>query len=554
MKKQKGPPAPGKPKTKKSKPESRGMLCRTGIRQMRTSGILMHPASLPNGYGIGDIGPAARIFVDMLAASKQTIWQMLPINPIDAHFSPYSTISSFAAEVSLISIDDLVNDSLLTTKESSALKRRASNKIDYSWAIRAKQVAVDLAWGKAKSLPIWTKRLANFRRQETNWIEDYSLFAALSDYFDTKDWTTWPEPLRTRHQPTINLYRQKLSKEIDRLIFAQLIFSMQWQTLHHHATARGVALMGDIPIFVSHESADVWAAQSQFLLKPDGRPAYVSGVPPDYFVKSGQLWGHALYNWQEMQKTDFKWWTMRFGRILKLFDLVRVDHFIGFHRFWKIPASARTAKRGSWSYVPGLALFSAVRKSLGPLPIIAEDLGLVTPEVHELRRAFAFPGMRILQFGFSETSDASFHLPFSFDNDSVVYPGTHDNATINGWVSETHRAAKRGNAQSKKVLELLTTLCPPTALTKEKIKVGGTQIPSQWHRSFMALAHQSQARTSIIQLQDVLGLADGARMNTPGTQKENWTWRWLPQSTDASSVLFLRDLTIATQRCPTAKG
>lgn len=472
--------------------------------------------------------------MSQLAKSSQTIWQMLPINPIDRHFSPYSTISSFACETALVSIDELVAQRLVKPSEAKALQRPMRSQVDYEWAIGAKRHALAIAWSRARKNATWLQAMHTFRREQADWIEDYSLFAALADYFDTTDWSQWPTELRHRQTKALDLYREKLAQQIDLLIFGQLIFSQQWAKLLHNARKSEVTLLGDIPIFVGHHSADVWAAQEQFLLNADGTSSHVSGVPPDYFVKEGQLWGHALYDWKAMKRKRFDWWVKRFRRMFELFDAVRIDHFIGFHRFWKIAVPARNAKNGVWNYTPGEKLFATLQKSLQQLPIIAEDLGLVTPEVHALREKFRFPGMRVLQFGMSESKDAAFHLPLHFSKDSVVYPGTHDNQTINGWLKETQDAARRGDKKAKVVLQMLAVIVPNHGKT--------------CHREFMNLGHMSVANTSIIQLQDVLGLGASARMNTPGVPNGNWGWRWIPAGKDAEAFAYLAQLTRLTRR------
>ena len=500
------------------------------ILQSRSSGILLHPTSLPGPYGIGDIGPSAHGFVDLLASTKQSLWQMLPINPADRHNSPYSSISALASDIGLLSPDLLIAEDLLTPKQGKELAR-LGEKAAMSDIRLAKANLVEKAWDRALGKKAVISSFQEFVVKQRDWLEDFALFVVLADFYDDQDWSKWPEPIRLRDPAALRAAAQKHSSATNLIKFGQYLFATQWKKLRDHAQASNVSLVGDIPIFINHGSVDVWASQGDFLLDKLGRPTHVSGVPPDYFIKDGQLWGHALYDWNAMSRNHFDWWVQRFSRAYEMFDVVRIDHFIGFHRFWKIPAKAKTARTGEWVVVPGEKLFSTLLKAIGQVPIIAEDLGLVTPEVHALRQKFEFPGMRVLQFGMSGADDASYHRVHQFDEESVVYPGTHDNDTIQGWLDNTTLLAKKGDKSAKQSLAVMETLV-------------GAPSP----RGFLRLAHSSRAKTSIVQLQDVLGLDGHARMNVPGKVSGNWAWRWSPASSDQKHLEFLGDLTVLTDR------
>lgn len=500
------------------------------LLQIRSSGILLHPTSLPGPFGIGDIGPSAHGFVDLLASTKQSLWQMLPINPADRHGSPYSSISALASDIGLLSPDLLIAEGLLTSKDAKELAR-LGEKGTQAEMRQAKARMVEKAWDNALGKKAVIASYQDFQASQRDWLEDFALFVVLADFYDDQDWSKWPEPIRLRDPAALRAAAKKYSTEMNLIKFGQFLFEAQWKQLKDYARTRNVSLVGDIPIFVNHGSVDVWASQDNFLLDRFGRSTHVSGVPPDYFIKDGQLWGHALYDWNAMSRNRFEWWVKRFSRAYEMFDVVRIDHFIGFHRFWKIPAKSKTARTGEWVVVPGEKLFSTLLKALGQVPIIAEDLGLVTPEVHALRQKFEFPGMRVLQFGMSGADDAGYHRVHNFSEESVVYPGTHDNDTVQGWLDETALTAKRGDKAAKQSLAVMDTLV-------------GAPSP----RAFLRLAHSSRANTSIFQLQDVLGLDGKARMNVPGKISGNWAWRWSPASSDQKHLEFLCDLTVFTDR------
>jgi 4-alpha-glucanotransferase len=477
----------------------------------RAGGVLLHPTSLPSAYGVGDLGPAATEFADFLARAGQRWWQTLPITPPGPGHSPYASPSAFAGNPFLVSPETLVADGLLS---SSDLPPRSGGPVDYDALYGSREALFRKAF--AKFAP--DASFDRFRAEHASWLSDWSLFAALKQERGGSPWWDWDSGLRTRDTAALDAARTRLADEIRYQEFLQYQFDRQWTGLRQSLKARGIGLIGDIPIYVAHDSADVWSNQRLFELDATGRPTRVAGVPPDAFSADGQRWGNPLYRWDELKKTNYDWWTRRFDVTLKRFDAVRLDHFIGFQRYWAIPADASTAKKGQWLPGPGADLFAAVGHKGR---IIAEDLGSVTPEVHALRDRFGFPGMRVLQFAFDGTPEADYHLK-NHPKNAVVYTGTHDNNTTRGWFD--------ADAPRKRVLAHLGS--------------DGTSI----HWDLVAEAHKSPATLAIVPAQDLLGLGADARMNAPGLAKGNWAWRLKPGELTNAIADKLRTITATSGR------
>jgi 4-alpha-glucanotransferase len=468
----------------------------------RTSGILLHPTSLPGPWGTGDIGPAARLFVDWLAAAGQTWWQMLPAVPPGPTASPYDSPSSFAGSPWLLSLTDLADDGLLEESDlgSGVGGDPARARHPEAQAFRRERLRRAFARFRARNAEHDRRDLAELREREAAWLDGWTSFSALKHRYDGAPWTEWPEPIRRRDPDALARAAGELAEEIAFHEFVQLCFNRQWHRLGAHCRERGVALLGDVPMFVAHDSADVWCAPDQFHLGDDGRSTVVAGVPPDAFSESGQLWGNPLYRWDVMMERGFDWWLARLGVTLSRFDAVRLDHFIGFRRYWEIPIHATDARTGRFVHVPGESFFEAVAAHFGGLPFLAEDLGILTPEIHALRDRFDLPGMRVLQFAFG-SEDSNDYRPHRYVRNCAVYTGTHDNDTTVGWLATVHPSER------ERVLRYL----------------GSEGREAHWDLMRSALC--SVANLAIFPLQDVLGLGADARMNVPGTVDENWVWR-----------------------------
>lgn len=479
----------------------------------RRMGVLLHPTSLPGPYGCGDIGPNAHRFLEFLAKSGAAWWQMLPTNPpADATGCPYSTDSSWAGNPLLISLDGLIADGLLTRREC-VFDGKDATRVDFPRVIRHREMLFRLAFSRfRKSAAAGFTAFSRFCRDEAHWLDEYALFVALRRENRGRAWPRWPIGVRARRPEALEAARKRLAGEIDQVRFEQYVFATQWLALHRAARKRGIGLIGDVPIFVGHDSCDVWSNPSLFMLDASGRAMLVSGVPPDKFSRSGQVWNHPHYRWANHRASGFAWWVARFRGALRAFDAVRVDHFLGFVRCWAIPGGAKTAVRGKWITTPGHELFAALRKALGRVNVIAEDLGLLTPEAAALRDEFGFPGMRVLQWGFGADGDSRYHQPHRFHTDSVAYPGTHDNNTIVGWFQALQRSAATERRWSgSAAVDRLLQYC------------GG--LAQRIHWDVIRMAISSPANLAIVAMQDILGLDSSARMNLPGTTRGNWQWR-----------------------------
>ena len=484
----------------------------------RASGILLHPTSLPSPFGIGDFGAEARAFIDFLHDAGQTLWQMLPLTPTGYGDSPYQSISAFAGNTLLIDPRALVADDLLPTDVPDA--RLDSERVDFATARSVKAKLLHRAFEnfRRQTSASITSEFAEFCSRSAWWLDDYALFQSLKAAQDNREWTAWDLRLSLGAPEALAPARTELADDITKEKFFQFLFFRQWQALRVYARERNVRIIGDLPIFVAHDSADVWAYRELFKLDDHGRPKVVAGVPPDYFSETGQLWGNPLYNWERMRTGNFSWWIDRVRWSLELFDLVRIDHFRGFIAAWEIPAGDATAEHGEWVDTPGRELFTAVKRKLGDLPIIAENLGVITPEVESLREEFGFPGMRVLQFAFGgdATND---HLPHNHTQKSVVYTGTHDNDTTPGWF------ANLGDEEREHALRYLNT--------------DGREINWDLIRAAMA----SVAALAIVPMQDVLGLDNQARMNLPASETGNWIWRMKPEAVNQEMIQRLRGMT-----------
>lgn len=495
--------------------------------------MLLHPTSLPGPFGIGDLGDEAYRFADFLKKSDQTLWQVLPLGPTGYGDSPYACYSAFAGNTLLISPERLVKQQILTDIDLADTPALPDECIDFAAVHHFKEALLSTAFRRFKQKPD-VEVEADFRSfcsKERDWLDDYALFRALKDLHVGRSWSEWEAPLASRDPVALNIAMENLSDEIEGQKFYQYLFFKQWFELKEYCNERGIKVIGDIPIFVAFDSADVWTNPGQFKLDANGRPIVVAGVPPDYFSKTGQFWGNPLYEWERMVADGFDWWIKRVRATLQTVDIVRIDHFRGFAACWEIPGGDKTAERGSWVKAPGRELFLAIRDALGAdLPIIAEDLGVITPDVEELRDEFGFPGMRILQFGFSSNAK-NIDLPHNYHRNMVVYTGTHDNDTAVGWFkSEAGKGSTRDATQIEK----------ERAFCLQYLDTGGAEINWDFIRAVMA----SVANTAIVPLQDLLGLGTEARMNLPNTMSGNWSWRYAADALTDALADRLKSLTM----------
>jgi 4-alpha-glucanotransferase len=502
----------------------------------RRAGLLLHPTALPGGHGSGDLGPAAHDFVDFLAAAGQRYWQMLPVCPAGAGNSPYDSPSASAISETLLSLTELASTGLVSLEELAVPPAiGASRSASLQNAIDLKRRALSLAHQRlaTRGSPDLRREYDQFLAEAPPWLEHHATYMALKAANDGRPWVTWDVDLRDRKIPALSRAQTQLAAEIDRHRFAQFELHRQWSNLRQHCRRCNVLLMGDVPIYVAHDSADVWANREVFVLSSDGHREVVAGVPPDYFSSTGQLWGNPLYRWSNLQRSHYAWWVERLRTSLRRFDAVRLDHFIGFRRYWEVPATAKTAEHGRFVDVPGERLLTTVLNELGSLPFLAEDLGVVTDEVHALRNRFSLPGMRILQFAFDD-ANGSEYLPHRYVRNTTVYTGTHDNDTTVGWFHGP-RPSEAGAARWYDGV-------------RERVRqyLGADPHPIHWQLIRLALG--SVANTAIIPVQDLLGLGSEARMNTPGTSEGNWKFRLLDGELTDEVGGRLRGLTAAFER------
>ncbi|MFM7206402.1 MAG: 4-alpha-glucanotransferase [Planctomycetaceae bacterium] len=503
----------------------------------RAAGILLHPTSLPGRHGIGEIGPEALRWLERLDAMGQRIWQVLPLGPTGYGDSPYQTLSTFAGNTLMISLDGLREEGLVDDARLAAVPSLPDGHVDFGAAIPSRTSLLhEVAAGFARrAAPELRAALDEFTGSQRPWLDDYTLFASLKAHFEGRPWTDWPADAARRDSATLAAARRTLAEPIDHARVLQFLFHHQWMRLRRRANELGIAIVGDLPIFVAHDSADVWCRRELFELDAAGRPTVVAGVPPDYFSRTGQRWGNPLYRWDLHEERGFDWWIARLAHAFALVDVLRIDHFRGFAGYWEIPADQPTAEHGRWMPGPGRTLFDATARALGPRPIIAEDLGVITPDVDRLRDELGFPGMRILQFAFGDDPRGPLFRPETYPAGCVVYTGTHDNDTTVGWYrSEPGRDSTRSAEQIER--------------ERHAVRVALSCDGSEIHWDLIRLALGSPADTAIYPLQDVLGLGSEARMNVPGREGGNWTWRFRWDQLTPAIEQRLADLTAAGGR------
>jgi len=503
----------------------------------RTAGVLCHVTSLPGAGGSGDLGETAFRFVDWLAQTGQGIWQVLPLGPPGFGDSPYQGLSAFAGNPLLVGLDRLVAEGWLTKKQLRNTSPFNATAVDFG-AVRPYRVSL-----LAEAFERFNKKAPSeqrdefekFRTEQGHWLHHYALFAALKADSGGRAWTDWSPELIAREPDALEAASARLEAEIDREGFIQFQFDRQWRALKTYAAERKIQIMGDVPIFVSHDSVDVWTNQHLFELDAQGHSLLVAGVPPDYFSETGQLWGNPMYRWGVMAQDGFQWWVDRLKHALGQFDLVRLDHFRGFEAYWEIPGDAPTAASGRWVTGPGALFFQTLRDKLGKLKLIAEDLGLITPAVDALREQFELPGMRVLQFAFGDDPKSTEYQPHNYPRNCVVYTGTHDNDTAVGWFRSTPDD---------------TTTRDPEMIAREQKRtlryLGTTGREIHWDLIRLALA--SVADVAIIPMQDILGLGAEARMNVPGSASGNWTWRFGQKQVTKKVTNRLAELTHVYER------
>ena len=492
----------------------------------RVSGILLHPTSLRGPHGIGDLGDEAYRFADFLQTSGQTLWQVLPLGPTGYGDSPYACYSAFAGNPLLVNPERLRAAGLLSEADIGAIPTEPEGRVDFAAAYRSKKTMLATAFANFQRAGATELRseFESFVAQNAAWLDDYALFRALKDVQDGRPWYEWEQSFGFREPDALARARKDLHEQIEQEKFSQCLFFKQWAELKSYCNLRGIEIIGDIPIFVAHDSADVWMHRDQFKLRPDGSPTVVAGVPPDYFSETGQYWGNPIFDWERMLTDGFKWWISRVRAAFQIVDIVRLDHFRGFAACWEIPAGDKTAEDGRWVEAPGRELFAAIRNALGELPIIAEDLGVITPDVEQLRDECGFPGMRVLQFAFG--SDAkNINLPHNYHSRVVAYTGTHDNDTTLGWFrsfgsESSTRTAEQIESERDFCLKYLDT--------------NGDEI----HWDFIRAVFASVANTAVVPMQDLLGLGSEARMNLPNSNTANWRWRF--KASDLSNELSTR--------------
>jgi 4-alpha-glucanotransferase len=471
----------------------------------RSAGILLHPTSLPGKFGIGDLGSETYKFIDFLVEAGQKLWQVFPLGPTGYGDSPYQCFSAFAGNPLLISPEKLKDDGFLSDDELNIPFESDPKKIDYGKVIDFKKSLLKKAYENfSSSSNGLEKEFEKFCEEHIEWLDDFSLFMACKDHHNGNVWSSWEKDLVQRDKNALAVWKKKLNDAIRYQKFIQFIFFRQWKAVREYANGKGIKIIGDMPIFIAYDSSDLWANKELFTVDEEGKLTFVAGVPPDYFSSTGQLWGNPLYKWDVMEKNDFLWWRKRFSSLFELVDIVRIDHFRGFEAYWKVPGEAKTAEPGKWVKAPGEKLFNTLKKHLGDLPILAEDLGVITPLVEALRDRFGFPGMKVLQFAFGTGMERKF-LPHNFVPNCVVYTGTHDNDTTRAYFE------------------------------KEKEKEGDIHEHAQMYLNFFGdnilselirVAYASVAVIVIIPMQDILNLGGEARMNFPSTTGGNWTWRF----------------------------
>lgn len=493
---------------------------------MRTSGILLPITALPSRYGIGTMGKSAYEFIDFLAESGQTYWQILPLGPTGYGDSPYQSFSTFAGNPYLIDLELLIEDGLLTEEECGRfIYGEDPLTVDYGRLYGCRFRVLRMAYERAKRQKDDAYEL--YLKQNADWLLDYALFRAVKDHFGGKFWQEWDDDIKLRTPEGLKHYRELLKDDIDFYCFLEYLFDAQYQKMKAYANEKGVYIFGDIPIYVAIDGADAWAQSELFYFDEELTPVKVAGVPPDAFSATGQLWGNPLYDWKEHQRTGYRWWIRRVEHSLKFYDRIRIDHFRGFDEYYAIPYGEETALVGEWEQGPGYELFAALQQALGEIPIVAEDLGVLTPSVYALLEQTGYPGMKVLQFAF-EGGAMNDYLPYRHGRNSVVYTGTHDNDTLQGWLSKMHPGLKAH------IMDFL-----------------GIEKEENWNWALIRTALMSRADTAIVPMQDYLGLGSEARINEPSTLGQNWRWR-LPadwQEKDPELAGKIRHMTEMYGRC-----
>jgi len=474
--------------------------------QTRRSGLLLHITSLPSPYGIGDFGPSAYRFADFLAASEQNVWQMLPLGPTSTFCgnSPYCSYSAFAGNPLMISPDLLVASGYLDATDVLDRPNFPEERVNFEDVSRYKYQLLQRACARFKNRKYSDLEFTKFCRENAYWLDNYALFISLKENFQDGSWIDWPGELRDSDKSAITEWQEKLGHEVLSAKFIQFLFAKQWSDLKRYCNDKNIQIMGDIPIYVSLDSADVWANPEIFKLNEHKQPVFVAGVPPDYFSWSGQLWGNPVYNWDELKENRYHWWIKRVERNFELFDMVRLDHFRGFVSYWEVPAEETTAINGKWIEAPTREFFNSLLRRFPSLPIIAEDLGTITPDVREIMMIYGFAGMKLLLFAFGDDLASNPYVPHNHIQNCVVYTGTHDNNTVKGWFRKEARGEDR-----ERLFKYL----------------GRTVEEDSVHWEFIRLAMMSVAHTTIIPVQDLLGLDEEARMNFPSEAIGNWEWR-----------------------------
>ena len=492
----------------------------------RGSGILLHISSLPSAFGIGDLGPEAHTFVERLANAKQKYWQILPLNPTDSIYgnSPYLSVSAFALNPLLFSPEALLRDGLLKKSELASPPPFPQDAVDFEAVKAFKMELFERAFGR------WQKEdedFAQFHREQAFWLDDYALFMALREHYRGKSWNDWPKTLRDRQPAALDKKQRELDRQIRFVRFQQYILDKQWRALKDYCRQMGVQIIGDLPIYIEYGSADVWCSPQFFKLDAQKRPYVVAGVPPDYFSATGQRWGNPIYDWEKLQADDFRWWAARLSRNLKLFDIVRIDHFRGLIAYWQIPAAEKTAVKGEWVKAPTEAFMAALQRACPQFNVIAEDLGLITDDIKQALADYGLPGMKVLQFAFGENLQTNAYLPHNYPENCIVYTGTHDNNTTLGWYRRDATDTDRwhlGVYFNKEINEQNVV----------------------WN--LIELALSSRADVAVIPAQDILELDEYARMNVPGTHSGNWKWRLAQDQLTDEDLARLAELTLAARR------
>jgi 4-alpha-glucanotransferase len=496
----------------------------------RASGILLHITSLPSLFGIGDMGPESYRYADFLAEARQSYWQVLPTNPTDSTFgnSPYSGPSSYAGNPLLISPEMMKDAGYLCAADMNMETTPKPERVDYGLVTRIKNALLYRAFKNAEPHLPGDSGFMEFSGENEHWLEDYALYASVKKILNCSTWRDFPADLRDRNEKSLELWRDKTGSEVLYHKFLQYIFFSQWSSLKKYANGSGVEIIGDMPYYINYDSSEVWAHPELFKLDEDKNPAFVSGVPPDYFSKTGQLWGNPVYDWEALKATGFDWWIKRIGHNLTLFDYLRLDHFRGFASYWEVKASEKTALKGRWVDLDAVSFFDTLFSRFDKSRFIAEDLGYITPDVNKIIKKYALPGMKILLFAFGDDFPYGSYLPKNFSNNNcVVYTGTHDNNTVLGWWTED--AGKNGKKRFFKY-------------------IGGEIESRDLNWEFVKLAMSSVADTAIIPMQDILGLGADAKMNRPSTKSGNWEWRLTSGYYQEDLVAKLREITESNSR------